>query len=1570
MPRKRKSLSVSPQRKVYNPSASVALSSSATLPLPPAMGDNKEMTLSGMCEMFPNLDPSLVEMVLSDYKEVEIVMDYLLELSTSAKGEDRLESTGFEEIFHHMDDVYVNSHSSEDVSLVPDTSEGHLDHQSLDGPDYHDFDMLLDEALDRYALADSEDLYTVEQCENPASRASSSTAQPGPPPEDTSFQTEQSEETSHTQNSLDRKDQLHSGVTAYNHNKDAVTPMGDSLNFKTLPDTNDCFLQRNSETTFMSSEVSATQNPNQSGTQSVVVTAQSHLPGVSSTQQIKWNAMAPAFIPTSNPTGGAFITPVIPNPNHWHFPALAREPGGVICYSAPVPSPYVWRPIVQTQWPPENVKPVVEPEPRVQPGPQSSKKALLRLVGKVLVLLRGAPGSGKSTLARMILQQNPTGVILSTDDYFCLNGKYHYDVNCLSEAHEWNHKRAKEAFEKTVSPVIIDNTNLQAWEMKPYVSMAMAHRYKVKFQEPDTWWRYRPKELERRNSHGVKKDKIIRMLEHYERVTVNSMLNLSHPKKPESTVTKPLTAEVNRGCSKLASALEDNLCTEEEPKNTSNTAASAEKTHVSEIENSSPENLLDLTESQQQSLQNLDSHETYSDIIQGLENICIENELSSHENVPSEICQQGVAKDEEDPSNLSSKVLQLGEKNDLLSFIGDWPVEQTMRQRKPRDRKKTKASVQETAEDDQSVDYNLEQILSNPEPIPSNGSSTLGANLNNETTNDDNCITELEKMENNLNMTPIFTNNENGALLEHSFGESIGCHLTDFPQEDPEITAGNPDSASVKTDSESMQKSGKRVSRQRKLAVTFSNSCSSNSTPHGSLPVCEYLESIDQSCQTKPHMFAVAWRVEKKNMDTFESLKILTGKADRFKPKSLDTPENSQENIPYRMIHHKGTSVKEDELISLTDEDGLQILSKLFRALSFDVLKDLFEKCNKDLLWATNVLIDAGEHIYKDDEYQPEDLYTCEEESSKPLESSNHLDASIHHDGSQTTNDNLIVNEEQSMDLKVEDISMLDSDGIALENCAPVIIPSVQVDLNNVSASSSIEELPHINQEVILDPLLPDQHPVDVTVEVWSSSLEEEQYNCPNAIQSLDIATNEVLNESFSEDDTAERLNYPDVCGFYQNNESQGQIPIPPVDSCKQNTNEKLLRVPKDEAQKSALLPPKDSVKFDYLEFSLPPELAFQLTELFGPVGIDPGSLTIEDCVVPIDLKLAEVLHKKWKESIMERHNQEALAYQLLFEEGNSPNDYIKLDSLLQEQEAWLTEREFNGTQEDTDPFPFVDHWSSRTNKVSLRQIMSEEMAIQAREDTKKSLSITNCAVKMKEKQLLELFPNLEQKLLLDIFKEHNYSFEKTEEFLSSILAADPVQNVVAAGFKLESTASADKTKEKKVKADKEGFNGRYYQDFEDPDYHDFRAEAFLYRKKQQESYKKAAEAHHRGMKQVAAYYAQQGYLYGQKMKAENLRAAVQIFERANEYLLPENILDLHGLHVDEAMKHFRRVLQEKTEEYKKNGGKPHLLVITGRGNHSQGGVPRIKPAVVDYLTNHDYRFQEKMPGVLRIPLK
>uniref|UniRef100_A0A8C2ZLX0 Uncharacterized protein n=1 Tax=Cyclopterus lumpus TaxID=8103 RepID=A0A8C2ZLX0_CYCLU len=65
------------------------------------------------------------------------------------------------------------------------------------------------------------------------------------------------------------------------------------------------------------------------------------------------------------------------------------------------------------------------------------------------------------------------------------------------------------------SPIIIDNTNVQAWEMKPYVKMALERGYKVDFCEPDTSWKCDPYELERRNKHSVPQEKIAQMMDRF-----------------------------------------------------------------------------------------------------------------------------------------------------------------------------------------------------------------------------------------------------------------------------------------------------------------------------------------------------------------------------------------------------------------------------------------------------------------------------------------------------------------------------------------------------------------------------------------------------------------------------------------------------------------------------------------------------------------------------------------------------------------------------------------------------------------------------------------------------------------------------------------------------------------------------------------------------------------------------------------------------------------------------------------------------------------------------------------------
>ncbi|XP_075448252.1 NEDD4-binding protein 2-like 2 isoform X1 [Ascaphus truei] len=149
---------------------------------------------------------------------------------------------------------------------------------------------------------------------------------------------------------------------------------------------------------------------------------------------------------------------------------------------------------------------------------------------KKLILLRGVPGSGKSTLAHDLLDPCPDGIVLSTDDYFCQEEGYTYDVKLLGDAHDWNQNRAKSAMDDGRSPVIIDNTNIMSWEMKPYVQMAIERDYIVEFLEPDTWWKLDPMELEKRNKHGVPREKISQMLDRFEHhMTISAVMNSVEP---------------------------------------------------------------------------------------------------------------------------------------------------------------------------------------------------------------------------------------------------------------------------------------------------------------------------------------------------------------------------------------------------------------------------------------------------------------------------------------------------------------------------------------------------------------------------------------------------------------------------------------------------------------------------------------------------------------------------------------------------------------------------------------------------------------------------------------------------------------------------------------------------------------------------------------------------------------------------------------------------------------------------------------------------------------------------------
>lgn len=156
---------------------------------------------------------------------------------------------------------------------------------------------------------------------------------------------------------------------------------------------------------------------------------------------------------------------------------------------------------------------------------------------RVLVILRGLPGSGKSTLGQYIIKATigygPYTHVLSTDDYFSINGTYKYDVAKLSDAHTWNQKRANQYLSQGISPIIIDNTNCEAWEMRPYAVCGVSNGYIIKILEPKNNWSFNPSKLAHMNCHGVGFNKIKKMMEKYQsNITADSLLKQFDVKYP------------------------------------------------------------------------------------------------------------------------------------------------------------------------------------------------------------------------------------------------------------------------------------------------------------------------------------------------------------------------------------------------------------------------------------------------------------------------------------------------------------------------------------------------------------------------------------------------------------------------------------------------------------------------------------------------------------------------------------------------------------------------------------------------------------------------------------------------------------------------------------------------------------------------------------------------------------------------------------------------------------------------------------------------------------------------------
>ncbi|XP_029291759.1 NEDD4-binding protein 2 [Cottoperca gobio] len=1516
---------------------------------------------------------------------------------------------------------------------------------------------------------------------------------------------------------------------------------------------------------------------------------------------LPWNLQAPVFSPRLHGNQvPAFITPVASN-----WPGQPR-----LLSQAPLrPSA-----TIPKSW----VQPAAPHPP--------SKHSRLHLEGKVLVMLRGAPGSGKSTMARALLEHNRGGVILSTDDYFTLQGHYQFDPYALGEAHEWNHKQAKEAFERGANPIIIDNTNMQGWEMKPYVAQALKHDYKVLFRVPDTWWKNKPRELERRTKHNVPAEKIRRMLNGYERyVTVQSIMGSQMPEvkqrlilenrssQPMSSVTpcpdlvgQPgLTERYKKSRPQLYSSLpdvssigrssevgmlEDSSHKSSESLNFQPTGRFMEHPEISDGDND-----MDLGDLDSELDAKLEPNRQMGD--QRIPDCIVESVMSKDhrgDEMPvafSESIAQRVRRERPsrrsglnrlEPADLVKDTNQSdGRANEkektkeaeglemvssgrekgiptMLDFVGDWPCE-SLEQRQVRRREKhEEGNGKEDEGVSQEAKKNEPKMQSRPNGTEfqklldliqtgvadiqtgSSRSSSLSPNARDELEKEEEAVgrfeeshgsrSNSEEREQNTNRVNssrgelpdcvlgwkaaesckvkesridnwegLKTENEASSItggndnvleigretgsvdlkstnptnpfsaltadslfssrtveanvchegvashhIEGEVGTELAASHTDTDRNNcpenlemrveanrshiSEVCQSPVSGGSVEAESsafsggsqERKQRQGRRSGKQCKLALTFTQNCpasslhtlecpntsaqSVNSTqdsintdvepdsntslslkpdskseahllPPSPLPLVD----SGSPTQTEPQDFALLWRLNRHDSpddavitacNNSRDITVLLGDSSRFMPElssvvsaAVAVHPSGHREVPYHVVHEKGTQVEEKDIGSNQDRlESLRILSRHFKLVSFDTLEDLYDKCHQDLEWTTNLLLDSGERFFREDDGGREEEEEEEDSGAggEDEQNSSSLCPNVideHHPegwpkGEQTGEE--VTRQSTFCTVSESDESANNTDVLSFGGAA------VPVRNKDQPATTSHLERPPQTELSLAHAVNEGERCGDTECKVASEADQEGGAWGGSLDDGVIIEESSVeIEEEIASMDEVHRL-------------LQAELEEMERDQ-KQKEEERTERRLMEERRSSHL-------DIQSVELKLPTELALQLTELFGPVGVDPDSCSTDDYAVQMDLNLAKLLHQKWKETIQDKQRQAALSFHLLQKSSVhwGESQVGRAGSRERTQPARFLISADGYESLDSQPeargqMPLMDHWNVSHPHVSLRDIIKEEQALQKNvEKTRQSradLDRRDGAALLKENQLFSLFPTIDRLFLQDIFRDNNYSLNQTELFLRSLLDEEPVKTVVAPeASRSDHLRAPSKEREKRQKSFES--NVPDYQDTEDPEYEDFRAEASQQKGRQHECFSKAAEAYKQGSKEVASFYAQQGHQHGQLMREANHRAAVQIFERVNSSLLPSNILDLHGLHVDEALEHLAQVLEDKTTDCEQGLCRPQLSVITGRGNHSQGGVARIRPAVIDYLTNKRYRFTEPKPGLVLVSLK
>ncbi|KAH3872081.1 NEDD4-binding protein 2-like [Dreissena polymorpha] len=133
-----------------------------------------------------------------------------------------------------------------------------------------------------------------------------------------------------------------------------------------------------------------------------------------------------------------------------------------------------------------------------------------------------------------------------------------------------------------------------------------------------------------------------------------------------------------------------------------------------------------------------------------------------------------------------------------------------------------------------------------------------------------------------------------------------------------------------------------------------------------------------------------------------------------------------------------------------------------------------------------------------------------------------------------------------------------------------------------------------------------------------------------------------------------------------------------------------------------------------------------------------------------------------------------------------------------------------------------------------------------------------------------------------------------------------------------------------------------------------YRQEASEHAKRRNHYFELAKSAFTSGDKQGASTYSKLGHSENGKMRQANKKAADLILKTLNKSFPKCLTLDLHGLYVSEALNFLNEFIEAHLNE-----GVDEVQIITGKGNHSDNGRPRLRPTIMEHLKKKGFMYTE-----------